>query len=283
MASEELLFHPGPNGAIRLGIAHAEQGVALTHLVVVEEGLIGLIHTAARQLRGTGAAGAAQQGSSVSLSADGNTALVGGPTDNSGVGAVWIYTRSGGSWTQQGTKLVGTGNTGASQQGSSVALSADGNTALVGGRGDNSNAGAVWVFTRTGTTWTQQGKLVGTGAVGAAYQGWSVALSAALVEVIEQALQRQAPSAQWLTWVEQARLSMPRHRELQYLAGMVCMQHALWGKAQQMLAPLAAQLVSPALQRKAYSALAVLAEQRGDSAAALTMWKHSAQVGQQPP
>jgi HemY protein len=114
-------------------------------------------------------------------------------------------------------------------------------------------------------------------------QPWSVALSAALVEVIVQALQRQAPSAQWLTWVEQARLAMPRHRELQYLAGMVCMQHALWGKAQQMLAPLAAQLASPALQRKAYSALAVLAEQRGDSAAALTMWKHSAQVGQQPP
>jgi HemY protein len=114
-------------------------------------------------------------------------------------------------------------------------------------------------------------------------QPWSVVLSAALVEVIEQALQRQAPSAQWLTWVEQARLSMPRHRELQYLAGMVCMQHALWGKAQQMLAPLAAQLVSPDLQRKAYSALAALAEQRGDSAVALTMWKHSAQVGQQPP
>jgi HemY protein len=61
------------------------------------------------------------------------------------------------------------------------------------------------------------------------------------------------------------------------------MQHALWGKAQQMLAPLAAQLVSPDLQRKAYSALAALAEQRGDSAVALTMWKHSAQVGQQPP
>ena len=40
-------------------------------------------------------------------------------------------------------------------------------------------------------------------------------------------------------------------------------------KAQQMLAPLAAQLVSPALQRKAYSALAVLAEQRCDAAVAI--------------
>jgi hypothetical protein len=46
-----------------------------------------------------------------------------------------------------------------------------------------------------------------------------------------------------------------------------------------MLSPLAAQLASPALQRKAYSALAVLAEQRGDPAVALAMWKQSAQVG----
>ena len=40
------------------------------------------------------------------------------------------------------------------------------------GWSDNSNAGAAWVFTRSGGVWTQQGKkLVGTGAVGAAHQG----------------------------------------------------------------------------------------------------------------
>jgi hypothetical protein len=41
-------------------------------------------------------------------------------------------------FTQQGPKLVGTGAVGATQQGFSVALSADGNTATVGGPGDNS-------------------------------------------------------------------------------------------------------------------------------------------------
>jgi HemY protein len=107
---------------------------------------------------------------------------------------------------------------------------------------------------------------------------WSVALSAAVVEVIEQALQRQAPNTQWLTWVEQARLSMPRHRELQYLAGMVCMQNALWGKAQQMLSPIALQLDSVVLRRKALSALATLAEQRADPDAALKLWKQSALI-----
>ena len=131
------------------------------------------------KLVGTGAVGTADQGCSVALSADGNTAIVGGPGDNSDAGAAWVFTRSGGVWTQQGSKLVGTGAVGNADQGISVALSADGNTAIVGGPGDNSNAGAAWVFTRSGGVWTQQGsKLVGTGAVGAAHQGYSVALSA---------------------------------------------------------------------------------------------------------
>jgi len=131
------------------------------------------------KLVGTGASGAAEQGNSVALSADGNTALVGGTYDNSNAGAVWVFARSGGVWTQQGAKLVGTGAGGAAAQGWSVALSADGNTALVGGLADSFDAGAVWVFTRSGGVWTQQGsKLVGTGAVGSAWQGASVALSA---------------------------------------------------------------------------------------------------------
>ena len=84
------------------------------------------------------------------------------------VGAAWVFTRSGGVWTQQGSKLVGTGAVGAAEQGHSVAISADGNTAIVGGPNDSHNSsgyGAAWVFTRSGGVWTQQGsKLVGTGA-----------------------------------------------------------------------------------------------------------------------
>jgi hypothetical protein len=130
------------------------------------------------KLVGTGAVGSADQGFSVALSADGNTAIVGGYYDNVGVGAVWIFTRSGGAWTQQGTKLVGTGAMGKARQGFSVSLSADGNTAIVGGYYDNVGAGAVWIFTRSGGAWTQQGKLIGTGAIGKANQGHSLSLSA---------------------------------------------------------------------------------------------------------
>ena len=94
-------------------------------------------------------------------------------------GAAWVWTRSGGVWTQQGSKLVGTGAVGAANQGYSVSLSADGNTAIVGGSETMVDAGAAWVWTRSGGVWTQQGsKLVGTGAVGSAGQGISVSLSA---------------------------------------------------------------------------------------------------------
>jgi hypothetical protein len=133
------------------------------------------------KLVGTGAVGNARQGVSASLSADGNTAIVGGDLDNSSAGAAWVWTRNGGVWTQQGAKLVGSGAAGSSSyQGTSVSLSADGNTAIVGGPVDGNGVGAAWVWTRSGGIWTQQGtKLVGSGAVGnASYQGWSVSLSA---------------------------------------------------------------------------------------------------------
>jgi formylglycine-generating enzyme required for sulfatase activity len=131
------------------------------------------------KLVGSDAQGIAWQGRSVAVSADGNTALIGGLLDNGGIGAAWVWTRSGGSWSQQGPKLVGSGNAGRSLQGTSVGLSADGNTAIVGGYGDNGEIGAAWVWTRSGGTWSQQGpKLVCTGAGGASNQGWSVSLSA---------------------------------------------------------------------------------------------------------
>ncbi|HUK11779.1 MAG TPA: hypothetical protein VLW17_00640, partial [Thermoanaerobaculaceae bacterium] len=130
------------------------------------------------KLIGSGAAGGAYQGNAVALSADGSTALVAGPGDASFAGAVWAFTRSGGNWMQQGSKLVGTGATGVAAQGIGLAISSDGNTALVGGSGDSSSAGATWVFVRTGAAWTQQGaKLVGSGAVGAAQQGAAVAIA----------------------------------------------------------------------------------------------------------
>jgi hypothetical protein len=110
-------------------------------------------------------------GDSVAVSGAGDTVLVGGPGDD-GAGAVWVFVRSGGQWSQQGPKLVGdcvsgcggpsgTGGGPDDQFGSAVALSDDGDTALVGAPTDGSY-GAAWVFVRTGGDWNQQGpKLAG--------------------------------------------------------------------------------------------------------------------------
>jgi uncharacterized repeat protein (TIGR01451 family) len=118
------------------------------------------------KLVGSGGVGASGQGFSVSLSADGNTAIVAGPGDDSNTGAVWIWTRSGGVWTQQGNKLVGSGATDAASQGNSVSMSADGNTAVVGGPHDSFSVGASWIWTRNGNVWSQLGnKLVGSNGV----------------------------------------------------------------------------------------------------------------------
>ena len=152
------------------------------------------------KLVGTGNVGTSQQGYSVALSSDGNTAIVGGWKDNNGQGAAWIYTRSGSTWTQQADKLVGTGGSTDARQGTSVAISADGNTVLIGGYYDNNLLGAAWVFTRNNSSWTQQGtKLVGQGYNGAPQQGYSVALSAdGNTALIGAPLDNGAPGAVWV-------------------------------------------------------------------------------------
>ena len=102
-------------------------------------------------------------GSSVALSADGKTALVGAPYDEDGsrsqgqAGAAFVFVLSGSKWEQQGSKLTGTGDE-PIYFGNSVALSANGNTALVGAyetavggkEAEGFDQGAVYVFTRSG-------------------------------------------------------------------------------------------------------------------------------------
>src|SRR6267142_2414711 len=124
-------------------------------------------------------------GHAIALSGDGATLVVGAPMESSAArgingkgenepgdssGAVYVYSRRGTSWAQQA--YIKASNTGADDQfGFAVALSADGNTLAVsapyedsaatginGNQADNSmpNSGAVYVFSRTGSIWSQQ-------------------------------------------------------------------------------------------------------------------------------
>jgi HemY protein len=80
----------------------------------------------------------------------------------------------------------------------------------------------------------------------------------------------------WLSRLESAQQSQPRSAHLQYLAGMLCWRHQLWGKSQSLLSQAAKNLDSPVLLRKAWIALAELAEQRQDPVAAAHAWKQAA-------
>ena len=160
---------------------------------------------------GCGGGNQGHTGTSIAVSGDANTMAVGAPFESGGAagvngnqsdnsvyaaGAVYVYVRQGNSWTQQA--YVKASNPGQNDHfGSSVALSRDGNTmavaahwessAATGINGDQKDdslpqAGAVYVFTRTGTTWTQQAYVkasnTGNAAQGDGDQfGFSLALS----------------------------------------------------------------------------------------------------------
>ena len=80
----------------------------------------------------------------------------------------------------------------------------------------------------------------------------------------------------WLARIESAQRANPRDATLQYLAGMACMKRQLWGKAQQLLMQAAMGLQDVKLHRKAWRALARLAEERGDAEAAQLAYQRAA-------
>jgi HemY protein len=99
-------------------------------------------------------------------------------------------------------------------------------------------------------------------------------LKVKLVAALEDGLETLDGS--WLARIESAQRANPRDATLQYLAGMACMKRQLWGKAQQLLMQAAMGLQDIKLHRKAWRALARLAEERGDVEAAQLAYQRAA-------
>jgi HemY protein len=99
----------------------------------------------------------------------------------------------------------------------------------------------------------------------------------ALIEVLKNGFSQAqgAPDMPWLKRIEMAQLRLPGDAPLQYLAGIACMQLQLWGKAQQLLKQSLPQLRNTGLEQNAWVALAELAEQRGDAAAATEAYRNA--------
>ncbi len=114
-----------------------------------------------------------------SISLSGDTALIGalGDDDNGNwSGSAYVFTRTGTSWTQQ-AKLIAMDGATNDRFGISVALNGD--TAIIGALGDDDNgerSGSAYIFIRTGTTWTQQQKLLASDGAADAMFGCSVSL-----------------------------------------------------------------------------------------------------------
>jgi hypothetical protein len=145
-------------------------------------------------------------GFAIALSGDGNTAAVsatledsnarginGNQQDNSAEssGAVYVFVRTGATWTQQAYLKASNADAG-DQFGWSVALNHDGSTLAVGAQGeasgapgingnqadnDAADAGATYVFVRRGATWTQQAYIKASNAQGGDRFGFCAALS----------------------------------------------------------------------------------------------------------
>ena len=141
-------------------------------------------------------------GSAVALSATGDTLVVGAFYEDSSAtgvngnqaddtatdsGAAYVFTRSGSSWAQQA--YLKASNTGASDAfGGAVTISADGNTVAVGATGEDSSgaqsnnsassAGAAYVFTRAGVSWSQQAYVKRLNPFNGHYFGKALSLSA---------------------------------------------------------------------------------------------------------
>ena len=130
----------------------------------------------------TAADGEANDRFGVSVALSGGTALVGAFLDHVGVnehlGSAYVFTGSGSTWNQQAQL---TASDGATEDRFGIAVALDGDTALVGAYQDdigaNANQGSAFLFTRSGTTWTQQWQFTGTDGEAEDNFGYSVALS----------------------------------------------------------------------------------------------------------
>ena len=127
-------------------------------------------------------------GYGIDISGDGTVVAVGQSsadgvgTGAAGLGAVYVYVKSGGAWSATQTqKIVSTDNASGDAFGHDVALSQNGDRLLVGAPRDDdleTDNGAIYIFDRTNGVWTQTTKHYAVGANNTGnYDGFGTSVS----------------------------------------------------------------------------------------------------------
>lgn len=139
----------------------------------------------------------------------GSTVVIGASNASSERGAAYVFVRSGTTWTQQ-AELIASDAAYFDGFGTSVAIS--GSTAVIGAPDKFSNSGAAYVFTQSGSAWSQQAQL--TDGAANAFFGYSVAIDGSTA-VIGAYGENSYTGAVYVftrsgsTWSQQAKLPPP--------------------------------------------------------------------------
>ncbi|MDB4453090.1 hypothetical protein N9145_02795 [bacterium] len=113
----------------------------------------------------------------VSVSIDGDTAVIGAYRDEVYSGSAYVYVRNNGVWSEQ-QKLTASDGTERDYFGYSVSISGD--TAVIGASRDDdngSNSGSAYVYVRSNGVWTEQQKITASDGAPDDYFGRSVSIS----------------------------------------------------------------------------------------------------------
>ena len=154
------------------------------------------------------------------MSISDNYAIVGAVLNNDNgtdCGSAYVFRRSGSNWIQQAKLVAGDGDDG-DEFGGSVCL--EGNYAVIGAIGDDDmgeDAGAAYIFVRSGEDWTRQAKLLPQDGAGGDHFGNSVSIDSNYAVVsahLDGDMGAESGSAyifksEGQSWEQQAKLTAP--------------------------------------------------------------------------
>jgi len=181
-ASQKLRIHDGSTAGGRVVIDMTQTGFGYVFPTPLAAGGVDWSSPTESKITASDAQAYDQFGYSVSINSDATYVIVGARQEDGGsgdplsdAGAVYVYVRSGSTWSQQ-AKLVAS-DAGSPDYFAAVSINSDGDYAIIGAYNETSGAGAAYIFTRSGSTWTQQAKLTASDAESNDFFGTSVSIN----------------------------------------------------------------------------------------------------------